>query len=562
MEMNAQGLASLGRGGDDQIGHLTTGEKVLPLPVAQDPSVQRVINQSFAKHGLNADQYTVGHADNSINPLTDYPEYGLGKFFKKVGKAFRKIAQPVLTVVGFAMGGPQGAAIGSSIGGGIRRGKFHLKDAVKDAVGGYTVGSIGAGMGLQGGTLGQTTLRQGIRSLGTTASKGGMWGWGATPTTEGGIGGFFQNLGARGASMLPGGGGADAIAGYPAANLFGKEGAWSNLNMLEKAGIMGIGGLAASKAGLFDQPPLQGRPAGVGELTEQQQQYLTRGLTPANTMPGVGGTPLGSSVGYSGGMPMGITTMRDSRQDLLDYLEEQKRKYLMQFPQFQTNRVYGYNEGGAVANPVTYLDPNTRTYGQIPTTTREKLNNLMFNLENTAISDINPYSPAINRGLATVSNLQVGGQQIHPGLISLLSNVNNAADRVVRGTVGTLIPGGRRPIKDLMERRRAMQARKQAEIEENIKDLTNPGVRDMYEGGPAKFTKDGVPIDNIPAMLTEDEHVLTREAIRGLGGGDIERGHQIAKEINDSAEIQEQLQNQILQRKYFMQFPQFNRGVA
>tara|TARA_R100000664_G_C2751210_1_gene138493 strand:- start:1604 stop:2368 length:765 start_codon:yes stop_codon:yes gene_type:complete len=254
--------------------------------------------------------------------------------------------------------------------------------------------------------------------------------------------------------------------------------------------------------------------------------------------------------------------MRDSRQDLLDYLEEQKRKYLMQFPQFQTNRVYGYNEGGAVANPVTYLDPNTRTYGQIPTTTREKLNNLMFNLENTAISDINPYSPAINRGLATVSNLQVGGQQIHPGLISLLSNVNNAADRVVRGTVGTLIPGGRRPIKDLMERRRAMQARKQAEIEENIKDLTNPGVRDMYEGGPAKFTKDGVPIDNIPAMLTEDEHVLTREAIRGLGGGDIERGHQIAKEINDSAEIQEQLQNQILQRKYFMQFPQFNRGVA
>ena len=139
MGMNAQGLASLGRGGDDQIGHLTTGEKVLPLPVAQDPSVQKVINQSFAKHGLNADQYTVGHADNSVNPLTDYPEYGLGKAFKKLGKAFRKVAQVVGTVVGFAIGGPAGAAAGSAIGGGVRRGKFDLKNAVTDAAGGYGV---------------------------------------------------------------------------------------------------------------------------------------------------------------------------------------------------------------------------------------------------------------------------------------------------------------------------------------------------------------------------------------------------------------------------------------
>jgi hypothetical protein len=158
--------------------------------------------------------------------------------------------------------------------------------------------------------------------------------------------------------------------------------------------------------------------------------------------------------------------------------------------------------------------------------------------------------------------MQIGDQQIHPGLLSLIGGANDAVNRVVRGTVGTIIPGGRRPIKDLIERRRAMQAKQQAEIEENIKDLTNPGVRDMYEGGPAKVTEDGVPIDDIPAMLTEDEHVLTRDAIKGLGNGDIERGHQIAKEINDSAEIQEQLQNQILQRRYFMQFPQFNRGVV
>ena len=419
MGMNAQGLASLGRGGDDQIGHLTTGEKVLPLPVAQDPSVQKVINQSFAKHGLNADQYTVGHADNSVNPLTDYPEYGLGKAFKKLGKAFRKVAQVVGTVVGFAIGGPAGAAAGSAIGGGVRRGKFDLKNAVTDAAGGYVLGSVGAGMGLKGSG--------GIKSLwGAGSGVGGaptsMWGWQATPSTAGGIGGFFQNVGANAASFLKAPTAMQPYAGLPQ-NIPTIGEAWGNLGMFGKAGVVGIGGLAASKAGLFDQPPLQGKPAGVGELNEQQQQYLTGGLRPATTMPGVGGSLSGNLMGYQG--RAGIGNMSNPQQDLLDYLEEQKRKYLMQFPQFQTGRAYGYNKGG-----------------------------------------------------------------------------------------------------------------------------------------PAKVTQDGVPIDDIPAMLTEDEHVLTRDAIKGLGNGDIERGHQIAKEINDSAEIQEQLQNQILQRKYFMQFPQFNRGVV
>ena len=82
------------------------------------------------------------------------------------------------------------------------------------------------------------------------------------------------------------------------------------------------------------------------------------------------------------------------------------------------------------------------------------------------------------------------------------------------------------------------------------------------QGGPVPrqgYAKGG-EVDTVPAMLTEDEHVLTVDAIKGLGGGDIEKGHQIAKQLNDSAE--EKLQNQILQRKYFMQFPEFNRGVA
>ena len=430
MEMNAQGLASLGRGGDDQIGHLTTGEKVLPLPVAQDPSVQRVINESFAEHGLDANQYTVGHANNSINPLTDYPEYGLGKVFKKIGKAFRKVSQVVGTVVGFIYGGPAGAALGSTLGGANRRGKFDLKHAVTDAIGGYTLGSAATGMGMVGGTGGLPGSGvfggqgiSGLKAAFTPASSGGMWGWQATPTTAGGIGGFFQNVGANAASAL---GAETAMAGpYSgvAANIPSIGEAYGSLGMLGKAGVMGIGALAAGKMGAFDQPELQGRPEGMG-LTEEQKQYLTKPLTPATTMPGVGGSSSGPMGQYQGGA--GVGGLNNPNQALLDFLEEQKRKYLMQFPSFQTGqRQFGYNQGG-------------------------------------------------------------------------------------------------------------------------------PVPRQGYEKGGE--------VDTVPAMLTEDEHVLTVDAVRGLGGGDIEKGHQIAKQLNDSAE--EQLQNKILERKYFMQFPEFNRGVA
>ena len=439
MEMNAQGLASLGRGGDDQIGHLTTGEKVLPLPVAQDPSVQRVINESFAEHGLDANQYTVGHANNSINPLTDYPEYGLGKFFKKIGKAVRKVSQVIGTVVGFVYGGPAGAALGSTIGGANRRGKFDLKNAITDAIGGYAVGSMATGMGLKGGTFGSaasgstaavpsTWASQGIGALknlvpGTANS---MWGWTSTPAAAGsGIGGFFQNVGANAAAGLgaPGATTMSASGVVSPIALPGIGESFGNLSFLQKAGVMGIGALGAGKMGAFDQPELQGRPEGMG-LTEQQKQYLTKGLTPATTMPGVGGSSSGPMGQYQGGA--GVGGLNNPNQALLDFLEEQKRKYLMQFPSFQTGqRQFGYNQGGPV---------------------------------------------------------------------------------------------------------------------------------------PRQGYANGGEVDTVPAMLTEDEHVLTVDAVRGLGGGDIEKGHQIAKQLNDSAE--EQLQNKILERKYFMQFPEFNRGVA
>ncbi len=410
--MNEQGIASLGRGGDDQIGHLTTGEQVLPIPVAEDPTVQRVIRDSFAKNNLDADQYTVGHANNSINPYTEYAEFGI---FKKIGKAFRKVAQVVGTVVGLSFG-PMGAAIGSTIGGAVRRGKFDAGKAVGDFAGGFVVGNVAVGAG--------ATAKGGIESIFPKAlgGTGTMWSTlGTAPTLTGpagkGIGGFFQTVGANIPGVAPVAGVVNPTIGS----------AWKGLPFLSKAAI-GAGGLAALNKASGDQTA-QG-PQGQTVLDPGSEKYLTQGLRPA-TIPTAGiPEPYQITPATAYQERAGVGGLSSPEQELLEALEERRRRYRMEYPSF----ALGMEHGGKVQN----------------------------------------------------HNYDKGGE----------------------------------------------------------------------------VDSRGNSIDTIPAMLTEDEHVLTADAIEGLGNGDLEQGHRVAKQLNDQAELQQQLADSVLQRRYFMQYPKFNVGAA
>ena len=410
--MNEQGIASLGRGGDDQIGHLTTGEQVLPIPVAEDPTVQRVIRDSFAKNNLDADQYTVGHANNSINPYTEYAEFGI---FKKIGKAFRKVAQVVGTVVGLSFG-PMGAAIGSTIGGAVRRGKFDAGKAVGDFAGGFVVGNVAVGAG--------ATAKGGIESIFPKAlgGTGTMWSTlGTAPTLTGpagkGIGGFFQTVGANLPGVAPVAGVVNPTIGS----------AWKGLPFLSKAAI-GAGGLAALNKASGDQTA-QG-PQGQTVLDPGSEKYLTQGLRPA-TIPTAGiPEPYQITPATAYQERAGVGGLSSPEQELLEALEERRRRYRMEYPSF----ALGMEHGGKVQN----------------------------------------------------HNYDKGGE----------------------------------------------------------------------------VDSRGNSIDTIPAMLTEDEHVLTADAIEGLGNGDLEQGHRVAKQLNDQAELQQQLADSVLQRRYFMQYPKFNVGAA
>ena len=269
-------LAMHGRYGDTTIGHLTPGEMVLPRPIADDPVLKRQLFDAFERHEINPYQYQVGHFENSINPLTGAPEFG---FFKKLGKSLKKAAPTIGKIVGYAIGGPAGAAIGGGIGGGVKEG--NLKGAVKHAAQGYVLGRVAVGAGVKGGG--------GLSSLNPFKADSMFRSLGEATPGSGGIGGFFQDIGASGRGMLGGtlpegyegvGASYDALTGLQKVGagltgltaLGGLEGGENNASMPGPSGLQG---------GYLQNPlrpatlPTQYGTQGVGA---NSQNYMTSGL--------------------------------------------------------------------------------------------------------------------------------------------------------------------------------------------------------------------------------------------------------------------------------------------
>ena len=286
--MNPQGLESIaihGRYGDTLIGHLSTGEMVLPRPIANDPILKRELFNAFERHDLNPNQYSVGHYENSLNPITGVPEFGFK--LKKITKSLKKAAGTIGTVVGFAVGGPAGAAIGGGIGGGVQTGS--LDGALKGAATGYVLGNVATGLGVQGG--------QGISSLnpfGTTPNLG--------PATGGAVGGGQSTFFLNPANIGPGAAGAGGISGFfqdVGAGMRGVPGvsdSFKALSGLQKAGAIGLPLYASGVLESQPEEPAE-MPGPSGALSGYLQNPLGEAVVPS--VPG-GGMITSSSRGTSG----------------------------------------------------------------------------------------------------------------------------------------------------------------------------------------------------------------------------------------------------------------------
>jgi hypothetical protein len=212
----AQRMAAMGRGGDDTLAHVQTGELIIPAALlAQDPALKEGLFQRLRDMGIeDPERYVVGSEGNSLNPETGIPEFFLKKLFrgikkavKSVVKVIKKIAPIVLPIaLAFTPLGPiYGAALGSGIGTLIQGGS--IKDALKSAaISGLTAGVFQGFTGGQGGfganikagladPMGR--LAQTASGLGSTITGGGF-------TGEGNLFTSYAAPGAAAVSNVPG----------------------------------------------------------------------------------------------------------------------------------------------------------------------------------------------------------------------------------------------------------------------------------------------------------------------------------------------------------------------
>jgi len=167
-------LADAGRHGDIYVVHASEGETVVPKEVLEGPGGQQIRESLFRQMeqmGVDPGRYVVGNELNSVNPETGLPEFFFKKAFKKLKGFFKKAAPIILPIalnfllpgLGTIAAGAIGAGLGSLIQGG------DAKDALKAAAfGGITAGIMSGASGVLGGQ----TFGEGVQS-GLPSTMGG-----------------------------------------------------------------------------------------------------------------------------------------------------------------------------------------------------------------------------------------------------------------------------------------------------------------------------------------------------------------------------------------------------
>ena len=198
----AERMAKYGRNEDNMLAHVAEGELVIPVQFLKDEVMKQRIFDILTEAGVeDPEAYVVGSESNDINPTTGLPEFFLKKLFKSVTKAIKKVVKAVVKVVkkiapivlpialAFTPLGPiYGAALGSGIGTLINGGS--IKDALKSALISGAIGGVTAGF-TGGGSFGENVSA-------AFADPAGRFGQTVTGFKEGvssgSLGGFKDNF--------------------------------------------------------------------------------------------------------------------------------------------------------------------------------------------------------------------------------------------------------------------------------------------------------------------------------------------------------------------------------
>tara|TARA_R100001369_G_scaffold2653_1_gene8645 strand:+ start:2544 stop:4325 length:1782 start_codon:yes stop_codon:yes gene_type:complete len=180
-------MAAMGREGDDTMAHVQTGELIIPAAfIEENPEMKETIFAFLEQQGVkDPERYIVGAKANSINPDTGAAEFFFKKYYRKVIKKVKKVVKtvvkvvkklaPIILPIALAMtplGAIYGAALGSGIGTLIQGGS--IKDALKSAlIAGVTGGAMKGVGNVMSGT-GKTFMSGFTDSLANPAARFGQ----------------------------------------------------------------------------------------------------------------------------------------------------------------------------------------------------------------------------------------------------------------------------------------------------------------------------------------------------------------------------------------------------
>ena len=460
MAEQAAMLAAEGRGGDTKLAHLRIGEVVLPPEAFEDEQFESMVGAKFQELDLDPEQYVVGGGIASLNPITGLEEFG---WFKKTFKSLKKVAKVVAPIAMLIPG--IGTAIGAALGG-----IGGLAGTALSAIPGLSsvAGAI-PGLSKLGG-LAKTALG-GLGSLGipgVSPIAGGI--------SSGFGGGALGTIGKALMNPLAGGvfGGADSTYGGLDPNVATNQDFFRRQLDRLKALSPEVAE-AAEKAEAAGGTPEQILTQTKAQLDKDQPGVFDRFMSGAAGM-------LGMGAGASGGIGSLLPLLAAGGLGKLAYDEAKGMRGVDLIPLTQEGSTGRYNIEAEVNRRMGLPAPNPTEFGLLPANTFDPLTGgrraPVEVAQNVAADPVGVTDPAMEE---TPVMARYGG--------AIMSARNG----------GYVMP---------------MAYKKGGNVSTEDFERMNGGIN-----GEGTETS-----DDVPAMLSDGEFVMTGQAVRGAGAFDLGQG--------------------------------------
>ena len=472
----AQELAKVGGGEDTALAHLRPGEIVLPPEMMEDPKFEAMVEDKFKGLGIDPRQAVVGMGIASLNQSTGLEEFG---FFKKLGKVLKKVAPLAMLIPGV------GTALGGALGG---LGGLATKGLAKVGLGG-----LGSALGSVGSTVMGGIANAGIPGLSSIAG-GTAQGFGGI---KGGLGSLKGLLGDGPLSGLLGGGQQPSIqevgAGDPMAQVridrLRSEG-MSDAQIMQNLQQSGMAPQASGGRSIFG-----GGTPGQSQAGRLEDMLRGRPSDPVRQGGGMFGGGQGGGLGGLG--TAGLLGLAGSLGKMA-YDETKNDSGVPLTPLNTMNAAGRFNNEAEIARRMGQQAPNPVEFGLLPQDNFPEL------------SGGQP-APVGMMGGGMVPMYAQGGAFPNEGLEAL----NKVAPQVV-DQMGYNMGGQVMPIGYNMGGRPMMPMA--------YAEGGNVAMED-FQRQNGMINGEGTEIsDDVPAMLSDGEFVMTGQAVRGAGSYELQQG--------------------------------------